>query len=70
MLMCDFLGKTISASPIVTFWINESAIEKWNCPTHHGARGRGFIYSDTAIETALMVKKVFGEGEWKVKKVR
>ena len=43
----------------ITFWIDESAIAEWNCSEHHGGRGRGFIYSDTAIETALMVKKVF-----------
>ena len=28
-------------------------------PTHHGCRGRGFHYSDTAIETALMLKGLF-----------
>ncbi|HDZ9028741.1 TPA: IS5-like element ISEc35 family transposase, partial [Escherichia coli] len=27
--------------------------------THHGRRGRGFHYSDSAIETALMLKAVF-----------
>ena len=27
--------------------------------THHGRWGRGFHYSDTAIETALMLKGVF-----------
>jgi hypothetical protein len=26
---------------------------------HHGGRGRGFSYSDVAIETALMVKGIF-----------
>lgn len=40
----------------VTFWIDDSAIDVWKCKTHHGKRGRGFQYSDTAIETALMIK--------------
>ena len=71
----------------ITFWVDESAIEAWTCTKHHGKRGRGFQFSDVAIETAFMVKgvfsiplrslqgfidskglKVFGEGEWKVKK--
>ena len=43
----------------VTFWIDDSAIEAWKCTTHHGKRGRGFQYSDTAIETALMIKGIF-----------
>lgn len=43
----------------VTFWIDDSAIEPWKCTTHHGKRGRGFQYSDTAIETALMIKGIF-----------
>ena len=43
----------------VTFWIDDSAIDAWQCKTHHGKRGRGFQYSDTAIETALMIKGIF-----------
>lgn len=43
----------------VTFWIDDSAIEAWKCTKHHGKRGRGFQYSDTAIETALMIKGIF-----------
>lgn len=31
----------------------------WQCTEHHGRRGRGYIYSDVAIETALVVKGVF-----------
>ncbi len=30
------------------------------CQEHHGRRGRGFHYSDSAIETALMLKAFFG----------
>ncbi|MGF1743017.1 IS5 family transposase [Vibrio profundum] len=43
----------------VTFWIDDSAKEAWTCITHHGKRGRGFLFSDTAIETALMIKGIF-----------
>ncbi len=43
----------------VTFWIDNKAVSQWHCDTHHGGRGRGFHFSDTAIETALMIKAVF-----------
>lgn len=43
----------------ITFWIDDSAIDGWYCSKHHGKRGRGFEFSDVAIETALMVKGVF-----------
>ena len=33
--------------------------KSWRCTEHHGRRGRGYIYSDVAIETALVVKGVF-----------
>lgn len=39
--------------------MDEQAIKHWHCQTHHGRRGRGFHYSDRAIETALMLKSVF-----------
>nr|QTX15067.1 Transposase [Klebsiella pneumoniae] len=41
-----------------TPWMDEQAIKQWHCPVHHGRRGRGFHYSDTAIETALMLKRL------------
>ena len=40
----------------LTIWMDASAIRRWHCHTHHGRRGRGFHYSDTAIETALMLE--------------
>lgn len=43
----------------VTFWVDDSAVKSWKCTTHQGKRGRGFQYSDTAIETALMIKGIF-----------
>ncbi|MFC3024163.1 IS5 family transposase [Vibrio zhugei] len=44
----------------LTFWLDEKAIDAWQCQEHHGGRGRGFQFSDTAIETALMLKGIFG----------
>ncbi|MFQ2821000.1 transposase, partial [Aeromonas caviae] len=43
----------------LTIWMDEQAIKQWHCLVHHGRRGRGFHYSDTAIETALMLKGLF-----------
>lgn len=43
----------------VTFRNDDSAVKAWKCTKHHGKRGRGFQYSDTAIETALMIKGIF-----------
>nr|HCA5225703.1 transposase [Acinetobacter baumannii] len=39
--------------------MDEQAIKQWHCLVHHGRRVRGFHYSDTAIETALMLKGLF-----------
>ncbi len=52
-------NKALCKRGSVTFWIDDSAIDAWRCTTHHGKRGRGFQYSDTAIETALMIKGIF-----------
>ncbi len=71
----------------VTFWLDDEAIRAWYEPATHTSRGRPQRYSDLAITTVLVVKrvfrltlraaqgfidstglKVFGEGEWKVKK--
>ncbi len=52
-------NKALCKRGSVTFWIDDSAIDAWQCKTHHGKRGRGFQYSDTAIETALMIKGIF-----------
>jgi len=43
----------------LTVWMDEQAIKQWHCQTHHGRRGRGFHYSNSAIETALMLKGLF-----------
>lgn len=43
----------------ITFWIDDAAVKSWHCKEHHGNRGRGFQFTDVAIETALMIKGVF-----------
>ncbi len=43
----------------LTVWMDASAIASWHNVEHHGGRGRGYQYSDTAIETVLMLKAVF-----------
>lgn len=52
-------NKALCKRGSVTFWIDDSAIDAWQCKIHHSKRGRGFQYSDTAIETALMIKGIF-----------
>lgn len=52
-------NKALCKRGSVTFWIDDTAVDAWRCKTHHGKRGRGFQYSDTAIETALMIKGIF-----------
>ncbi len=42
----------------VTFWIDEEAIAEWK-QNKQGKRGRPRRFSDLAITTALMVKRVF-----------
>ncbi len=43
----------------VTFWIDDPVIDAWHCSQHHGRRGRGFEFTEVAIENALIVKGVF-----------
>ncbi|MGR5444461.1 IS5 family transposase [Vibrio jasicida] len=52
-------NKALCKRGSVTFWIDDTAVDTWRCKTHHGKRGRGFQYSETAIETALMIKGIF-----------
>lgn len=42
----------------LTFWIDEEAIQHWK-QVKQGSRGRPRVFSDLAITTALMVKRVF-----------
>ncbi len=43
----------------VIFWIDVAAIKVWCCLKHHGHRGHGFIFLETTIEMAPMVKGIF-----------
>ena len=52
-------NKALTQRGCVTFWIDDSVSDAWLCHEHHGKRGRGFLFSDVAIETALMIKGVF-----------
>ncbi len=42
----------------LTFWIDEEAIAQWK-QSKQGKRGRPRQFSDLAITTALMVKRLF-----------
>ena len=52
-------NKALSNRGSLTFWIDEQTINLWCSAEHHGGRGRGFQYSDIAIEIALMLKVLF-----------
>ena len=43
----------------LTFWIDEQAVSGWRHEAGVGGRGRPRVYTDTAIECALLVKAVF-----------
>ena len=43
----------------LTVWFDEAAIATWAHTGHTGGRGRPCIYTDTAIECALVLKSVF-----------
>jgi hypothetical protein len=43
----------------ITFWFSDDVLASWNHPNHDYRRGRPFVYSDTAIETLLVVREVF-----------
>lgn len=43
----------------ITFWFCDDVLALWNHQNKGYRRGRPFIYSDTAIETLLLVREVF-----------
>ncbi|WP_334686119.1 transposase [Vibrio europaeus] len=51
--------KPSSTDDSLTFWIDEGAIRHWHHQTKSGKRGRPRLFSELAITTALMVKRVF-----------
>lgn len=48
----------------ITFWFREEALQKWNHKNVGHRRGRPFIYSDSAIETLLLVREYFHLTYW------
>ncbi|WP_169050798.1 IS5 family transposase [Klebsiella pneumoniae] len=55
----------------ITFWLDDEAIQAWYESATPSSRGRPQRYSDLAITNLVIDStglKVFGEGEWKVKK--
>ncbi|XHY23098.1 IS5 family transposase ISVa2 [Vibrio sp. NH-UV-68] len=51
-------NKTLISRGSLTFWIDEEEITEWK-QNKQGKRGRPRRFSDLAISTALMVKRVF-----------
>ena len=43
----------------ITFWFSDDVLKLWNHRNQGCRRGRPFVYSDTAIETLLIVREVF-----------
>jgi hypothetical protein len=51
----------------ITFWFSDETIAKWYSSKRTEKPGRPDVYSEDTIRCALIIK-VFGEGEWKVRK--
>jgi hypothetical protein len=43
----------------ITFWFSDEAIQQWEHQNQQKKRGRPFVYSDTAIETLLILRELF-----------
>lgn len=52
-------NKALKVRGSITFWIDDNAVDSWYNTEQSGGRGRSTRYTDTAIETSLMVKSVF-----------
>ena len=52
-------NKALIARGSLTFWVDEQAVSTWRRRGSPQGRGRPRIYSDTAIECALVVRTVF-----------
>jgi hypothetical protein len=48
----------------LTFWLDEQAIKSWYDTSPPSARGRPQRYSDLAITTVLVIKRVFRLTPW------
>lgn len=52
-------NKALISRGSVTFWLDDEAIQAWYDPATPSSRGRPRRYSDLAITTVLVVKRVF-----------
>lgn len=43
----------------ITIWLGEDIDDQWLSQKHSGKQGKPLVYTDTAIETALMIREVF-----------
>ena len=48
----------------LTIWIDEQAVSTWRLESPGAVRGRPQIYTDAAIECALVIKSVFRLSSW------
>ena len=44
----------------INFWVDVAAMDSWYSHKQHAGRGRSNSITDSAIETALTIKGVFG----------
>jgi len=56
---CRNYNKALINRGSVNFWLDDEAIQAWHEPATHTSRGRPQHYSDLAITTILVVKRVF-----------
>ena len=52
-------NRALIARGSLTLWVDEQAVSAWRQRSGPRGRGRPRIYSDTAIECALVVRSVF-----------
>jgi hypothetical protein len=43
----------------ITFWFSEDVVEQWHHPNGRSKVGHPFVYSDTAIESLLVLRELF-----------
>lgn len=52
-------NKALISRGSISFWLDDEAIQAWYGPAIPSSRGRPRRYSDLAITTVLVVKRVF-----------
>ncbi len=52
-------NKALRQRGSLTVWLDESAIAAWTDSASHEGRGRPLYYTDMAVTTVLMIKRVF-----------